>query len=184
MLDNRLNLTASVFDIKKENVVQAAGAGISVLSGGEKSKGYEFEFDMRPVPNWNIIGGYTSINAGISKDRTIGLIGQRLRNAPEMQTSLYTRYTFEGGVLQGVGFNFGVSHVGERFGTLPVVGTRLVLPAYTIVDAGLHYDREPWKTSLIVKNVLDEKYYSSAITNIQITPGAPRAVVLSVQRKF
>jgi iron complex outermembrane receptor protein len=184
LLDGRFNFTASIFDIKKDNVIQAAGAGVSVLSGGEQSKGYELEFDMRPIPNWNIIGGYTSINAEVAKDRTIGLIGQRLRNAPEKQASLYTRYTIEGGALRGVGVNFGISRVGDRFGTLPVVGSRLLLPAYTVVDAGLHYERDSWKTALVFKNLLDEKYYESAITNIQITPGSPRAVVLSVERKF
>jgi len=184
LLEGRLNFTASIFDIEKENVVQAAGAGVSVLSGGEQSKGYEFEFDMHPVPNWNIIGGFSSINAEVARDRTVGLIGQRLRNAPETQASLYTRYTLEGGPLNGVGLTFGISHVSERFGTLPIVGTRLVLPSYTVVDAGLHYERDTWKAGLVFKNLLDEKYYESAITNIQITPGSPRSVVLSLEKKF
>jgi iron complex outermembrane receptor protein len=184
LLDNNLNATFSVFSIEKKNVIQSAGGGVSVLSGAEKSNGAEVEIDAEPLPNWKIIAGYAYVDAHVSDDLDAAIVGLRLRNAPVHTASVFTRYDIDGGPLDGLGFSLGVNYASKRYGNLPTTGTRLDLPGYTVVDAGIYYKKGDFSTSLQFKNLLDKTYYESATSNTRITPGAPASVVLSAKFGF
>jgi iron complex outermembrane receptor protein len=181
LMRHRLDVTLSVFDIKKKNVIESLGSGFSRLAGGERSTGGEIEVDATPLPNWKIIAGYSYIKARVSEDIDPTLIGVRLSNAPVHTASLFTSYDFDAGALSGVGLSFGVNYASMRYGTQPTTGSRLVLPGYTVVDAGIHYNAERYSVTLQAKNLFDKRYYESASNNLRISPGAPRSVSLTLK---
>jgi catecholate siderophore receptor len=60
-----------------------------------------------------------------------------------------------------------------------------VLPAFTRVDGALFVDlTSRVRAQVNVENLFDERYYSSAHSNNNITPGSPRAVKVSLTTRF
>lgn len=184
LANGKLNLTASVFDINKKNVIETIGVNVSALVGAERSRGGELEIDAQVTPDFKLIGGYAYIDADVHDDANAALLGLRLANSPKHSASIFGRYDIPAGPLEGLGFSLGVNYKSARFGTIPALGNRLVLPAYTVVDVGIYYETGPMSYSLQFKNVLDEKYYESASSAVRINPGAPASAVLSVRAKF
>jgi catecholate siderophore receptor len=61
----------------------------------------------------------------------------------------------------------------------------VVLPAFTRVDGALFYAlSKQYRLQLNVENLFDRKYYASANSDFNITPGSPRAVRVSLNAKF
>lgn len=184
LADGKINVTASIFDIRKKNVIETIGVNVSALVGAERSRGGEFEIDAQVTPDFKLIGGYAFIKADVDDDINAALVGLRLANSPKHSASIFGRYDIPEGPLEGLGFSLGVNYKSARFGTVPAVGTRLVLPAYTVVDAGIYYQTGPLSFSFQLKNLLDKKYYESASSAVRINPGAPASAVFSVRASF
>jgi catecholate siderophore receptor len=61
----------------------------------------------------------------------------------------------------------------------------VVLPAFTRVDAALYYQLgHDYRLQLNVENVFDKRYWASANSDTNITPGSPRALRLTLGVKF
>jgi iron complex outermembrane receptor protein len=79
-------------------------------------------------------------------------------------------------------------YTGERAGTLPSTADRRIirLPAYTVADLGFYYIYGRYAFNLKVGNVFDKRYYESAgfTADLQIVPGAPRNIALSMRTHF
>jgi catecholate siderophore receptor len=61
----------------------------------------------------------------------------------------------------------------------------VVLPGFTRVDGAVFFDlTSKVRAQVNVENLFDERYYSSAHSNNNITPGAPRAVKVSLTSRF
>lgn len=182
----RGSFTASVFNIEKKNSLQGIGvSGVFQLTGTEESTGFEIEGDFAITDNWQILAGYSHIVAEVKDDVAVAKIGQQLRNAPEDSVSLWNRVQLS----QAFSLGAGLSYVSSRFGTIPNSGgedARLALPSYTLVDLALYYVNEANNINVTLKfgNVLDEKYYPSAFSEIRITPGNPANIALSVSKSF
>lgn len=197
MFDGRVNATVSLFQIDKENTLNAlsdaecgAFLGCSQQVGAERSKGAELEMNVQPIDNWQFSFNYTYIDARVSKtnaDTAIAL-DARLPNVAYNSANMWSRYDVLSGPLDGLGFGLGIVYTGERTGNLPTNADPrvLMLPAYTVVDAALYYLVGRYSFNLKVGNVFDELYYESAgfTGPIQIQPGAPRNVTLSMRANF
>lgn len=184
-MGGRINATASIFKIDKQDVTESLGNNVFALIGAERSKGAEFEFDAQLMENWSLIAGYSYIKATVSDDVDPLNVGQLLTNVPKHTASVFTRYNLPEGALEGLGFSLGVSYTGKRFGTLPDgLSQRLELPGYTVADLGVYYEMENVALSLIANNILDEDYLQSASNQFRIQPGAPRSLILSVKYRM
>lgn len=185
LFDGRVDATASVFTIDKENVTESLGNNVFAVIGAELSEGFELEIDAFLRDNWQVLFGYSYTDATISEDVDQLNVGQQITNVPLNTASLFSRYDVENGPLAGLGMTFGVSYTGDRFGTLPDgLGPRLELPGYTVADFGLLYDLNDTQLSLRFNNIFDEEYYQSASNQYRIQPGAPRSVVFSIRKDF
>ncbi len=61
----------------------------------------------------------------------------------------------------------------------------VVLPGYLRLDAALFYEvSRRLRLQANAENVLDRRYFASANSNTNITPGSPRAVRLTLQAQF
>lgn len=185
LFDGRLGATAAVFTIDKENVTESLGNNVFALIGAQKSEGVELELDAALADNWQLLFGYSYVEATTAKDVDPLNVGQRITNVPLNSASVFTRYDIESGALEGLGLTFGISHTGDRFGTLPDgTNPRLKLPGYTVVDLGMLYELNDTMLSLRLNNLLDEEYYQSASNEFRIQPGAPRSIVFSIRKEF
>ena len=116
----RLLATLALYQITKENVLNPdpLRANFQVQTGQERSRGLELEVQGTILPGWNVIGAYAWTDARVTKDTNPARVGREKPNVPEQAASLWSRYTFQGGALKGLGFGGGLFYVGERPGDL------------------------------------------------------------------
>ncbi|RHW18218.1 TonB-dependent receptor [Sphingomonas gilva] len=187
LLDGALTATLSLFRIDQVNSLNRFDCPIGVCYqqiGQARSEGIEFEANVSPVRNWQILLGYAYLDARITASLDPVEVGQRLANTAEHSANMWTRYDFD----NGFGLGLGVSYTGDRAGFIPNSENSLPLelPAYTVVDLGLYYKQENYSLNLKVGNLLDETYYESAgfTADLQIAPGAPRYIAVSASFDF
>jgi iron complex outermembrane receptor protein len=181
--DGRLNATLAAFDITKQNVTtdDPNNEGFSIQTGEQTSRGIELDMAGEILPGWNIIASAAYVNAYISEDNTYE-VGNRLDNAPEFSSSLWTTYEIQTGNLQGLGFGLGLYYVGDRQGDLD---NSYILPEYFRTDAAIYYRRNNWKAALNIKNLFDVEYFTGSDTGrTQIQPGAPFTILGSFSVEF
>lgn len=186
--DGRLTATLALFRINETNVLTTFACDLGTCSqqvGEVRSDGVEFETNVRPLENWQIIFGYSHLNTRTLKDPTDPFqVGKRLPNVADNSANIWSRYDLP----NGLGFGLGVTYTGDREGVQVTSNapTRLDLPAYTVVDAVIYYEHANWQANLKFGNLLDERYYESAGATgpIQIAPGAPRNITLSLSARF
>jgi catecholate siderophore receptor len=186
VFENNGTMTFSVFQIEKKNSLQQIGTtGAFELTGVEESKGFELEGNFLFNDWWQVLAGYSYVDATVKEDVNPALIGQRLRNTAKNSASIWNKVQLSEALSLGLGIN----HVGERFGTVPTAAGeafRLRLPSYTLVDAAAYYHSRALGIDVTLRagNLLDKKYYPSAFTPTRVAPGAPANVVLSVSKTF
>jgi iron complex outermembrane receptor protein len=191
LLAGRLQATVALFDIKKKNTLSTFSCSFGTCSqqiGGERSKGIEVEINAQLMKNWQVALGGSHLDPRIETSLDPAQVGALLENSATDNAHLWSRYDIDSGMLQGVGVGFGLSYVSERAGTLPS-GRQLAvmkLPAYTVADFGLYYAKKNYDLTFKISNLFDESYYEStgSTAAIQLIPGAPRSVSLSLRARF
>ena len=171
-MDGRLFLTAAVFDIRQNNVVETVN-GEPELTGGISSRGWEAALVANPVPGLNIRGSIGMADVEIISDNATD--GNRPGNVPKATANLWASYELQKGPLAGLGLGGGVSHVGKRFGDN---GHTYVLDAYTIFHGGRV------RIDLGVKNIGDERYFSASGGTFRIAVGQPRTFYGGLRFEF
>ena len=148
------------YDLRQQNVPTGIpGLPLSRRQVGElQVKGVELEGVARLNDAFSINGAYSYTDAIVSKSRDLAELGTRLALIPRHQASLLLDYTLRlpsGGAL---GFGGGVRYVGESYGSAYEQG---LTPPNTQVDALFRYMKGPWRFTLNVNNLFDEKYLSN-----------------------
>jgi iron complex outermembrane receptor protein len=195
-LQGRLSVTAAVFDIHSDNVIEAALCNTGVAGtcsqqvGQEHSKGGELEVNTHFVEGWQALLGYSYTDAKVAKSSTAPtapLVGDRLTNSSLNNLHLWSRYDVGSGPLKGLGGGLGVFHVSNHTGTLPSSSDNrlLLLPGYTVVDMAIYYSLlQRYDFTLKVGNLLNKVYYegvNSTTNELGVVPGSPRYLQLSVR---
>jgi iron complex outermembrane receptor protein len=194
LLDGALTATFAYFDITKTNILAAVPGTIYQRAVGEaQSNGVELDVTGRIDENWSVIANYSHTNARVTKDNAAdggpGTTGNRLPTVPFNSGNLWVKYEADG-ALRGLTLAGGVNAIGERKGD---VENTYELPAYALLNAMLAYRFQPaelpWVRNLTlqvnVNNILDTTHYVSGHNGrLSITPGAPRAVLVSLRAEF
>ena len=185
LIQNKLSLTVSYYDIKVKNrVFTDPNNPNNTIQGGEvQSKGIEFSLIANPVKGLNMIAGYSYNDSAVIADNpNSGYLGLRPESAgPQNLVNFWSSYTFQDGLLRGFGLGVGGNHASE-YKTLhrSNIGT-FTLPAYTILNASLSYSVNRYTAVVKLDNALNEKYYSGWST---ITPQRLRSVSAGLTYKF
>lgn len=188
---HNLSATAALFRLDRTNMIVLDPADPTntrtMLSNGQRTSGLELSLAGNVTPNWSIVGGYAYTDAKFVADTSATLrAGGAVAQVPKHRFTLWNRYDF----TPSWGAALGVLHRTKMFAANEQIATNgvspnVVLPGFTRVDAAVYYkiDRN-LQLQLNVENLFDKKYYSSAHSNTNITPGSPRAFRVSLNKWF
>jgi catecholate siderophore receptor len=97
---------------------------------------------------------------------------------PRHSFSLWNKYQF----TEMFGAGIGMIHQTKVYAG---ADNTVSLPGYTRFDAAVYANvTENVKAQLNVQNLFDRKYYSTANSNNNITPGAPRTFLVTLTSNF
>ncbi len=183
--DHRGDLTASVYDIKKSNMlVQVSQEAQATAS--QSSKGAEISADYKVTPTWTV-----SANTAYTDSRYTGftdpISGSTYSNVqpadiPRWTGNLWTSIRQLGGVPLELGG--GVRYIGNRPGN---VSNTLTLDSYALVDLYASYELQSGVLlTARVNNLLDKSYvqWADIYYPNQVMLGEPRYFELSMYVTF
>jgi len=189
LLDQRLSVNASVFNIRDTNraLADTVNPGYFTTAGELESKGRELELVGQIMPRWDVSAGYTWmdtrwVNNGASTGLPVSFW------YPKELLKLWSRYRFaDSGPLRGFSIGFGLQGQGTSASgaATPTVAAR-TQNAYTVykLQVGYAIDRN-WSATLDVNNVFDSDYYTRlGGTNTYNFYGDPRNVVLTLRARY
>ncbi|WNG39654.1 TonB-dependent siderophore receptor [Archangium violaceum] len=153
----KTTLNLSVFELRRENFLTTDGAFNQLQIGEVRSRGLELEANASLMQGLDLIGSASLYQLEIIEGADFE-VGKVPVGVPQLLASLWLDYTFQNGLLKGLGAGVGGRHVGASFADRE---NALEVPGFTLVDAGVHYEKGPWRAALNASNVLDDTYVSS-----------------------
>lgn len=187
----------------------------TVTNNTTESKGFEFEFRGALTNNLALSGAFSTIKVtnltaqqdgfqfgfaggsdlpagvdpasmygGVVNGLTFNTSGRKA-GVPEKIYSLYLIYNFDQGVLEGLTATVGATHVDSVYSGF---SKAVLLPSYTLLNAGLNYETKHWKLGLQGKNLTNERYFRSNFPDLfgssVVLPEVPRNYLASMTYKF
>lgn len=188
----------------------------TVTNNTTQAKGWEFEARYVVNPSITLTGAYTNLKvtnltalqngvqfsfAGAADLKGVdpsliygGSVGSlvlvtneeaaRKAGIPENMYSLYAIFSFSG-AMDGLTASIGATHVDSVWSGF---SKTIKLPAYTLVNAGVHYETRAWQLGLQGKNLTNERYFRSNFPDLfgesVVLPELPRTWLLSAAFKF
>jgi iron complex outermembrane receptor protein len=174
---------AALFDLKRQNVLTTdpLNPTESLQTGEVTSRGIELEAVANVTPELKVVGSFTNFHIFVSKDLDPTLIGTVPTNTPSTMASLWGDYTFKTGPLTGFGFGAGVRYNGISYAD---TANTLVVPAYVVGDASIHYEVKNWRFALNVTNIADKTYVGSCSSPTACFYGDRRRAIASASYKW
>jgi iron complex outermembrane receptor protein len=184
MLDDRLQLTASLYAITQNDILtrDPIDPSLTIQGGRQGSEGAELTVSWRPTDEWSATLSGTILNAefdelieGGGLDRS----GNRPPNSPEHLADLVVAYVPRALPLS---FTGSVRHNGDFFTSN---ANDVKVGGFTLVDAAVSWEVPLGRLTLRGRNLTDEFYadwsgYASGLVFV----GEPRSVELSLSREF
>lgn len=180
VLDHRLVGTISYYDIRVENVLRLdpADNNYSIQDGSQLSRGIEVELTANPFAGLNIIAGYAYNDSKYTKaDPSVNGLRPAL-SGPAKTFNFWASYRIPEGELKGLGLGFG-GNMGSSSYQTNTVTAKVIIPAYTLLDASVFYDQRKYRVGFKVDNLTSEKAWS-----VRLTPQAPARFTGSLTLKF
>lgn len=180
LFNEKLNATFSYYNISVTNSTydDPAHGGYQLQDGTQVSKGFEAEVIANPVAGLNIIAGYTYNESKMDK-ASPKLQGLRPSGAgPATMANLWISYRLVKGTVKGLGLAFGGNYGSQSFQTNTSTFS-FTIPAYTVLDASVFYDRKKYRVGVKVDNLTNEKYWSN-----RLAAQSPTRVTGNVTVKF
>lgn len=153
------------------------------LDAGRKSQGLELEFTIAPTAGWNTTVTYAYIDAF---DRAAdGSRAGRASMTPRHAASVFSRYTFASGALEGWTLQAGVLAQSDRVGGQAALHAStntdpLRLRSFQRVDLGVSRHWRHWNLAVLVENVANTDYLLGGSTGLNLQRANPRAYTLRV----
>lgn len=195
-LDRTVELNASLFYIRKRNMVKNIGdtilheEGVDVKKtilaqiGTADSRGFDIEVVVRPLPALQIAGGLGWADYRLREVRKSGRLNYKENKknvratwTPRTTFYVFADYTVPRGVLRDLSFHLSGNFRDKLFTD---VENRVYMPALWLMDAGVFYTVKRQITlSLNVNNIWDKTYFTK-----MTVMGKPRNFLASVSYSF
>jgi catecholate siderophore receptor len=164
-----LSFTVAVFELERESYTSPDPEdpeNLIVIEGSDTT-GFELQLTGNLTSRWSVITGYSYLDAEVNRVDDSGNSGNRTRQTPEHQFSIWNNFT----VTDRLGLGLGVTYQDSFFTT---EDNTVEVPSYTRVDAAAFYRlTDATRLQLNVENLLDEDYFPDAHNNNNITTGRP-----------
>ncbi|MFA9187430.1 TonB-dependent siderophore receptor [Flavobacterium magnesitis] len=187
-LNHTMSFNAAVYEINQLNILMNANDPIQpdllVTRGSERSRGFECDLAGYITSNWQINASYSYIDAKITNDNNVALIGARKQNTPKNSANLWTRYNFDSATaLKDLGVGFGIQYQSSK---IPWFTRDFVLPDFTVFDAAIYYkpNKSNMQVAINAGNLFNRTYWLGAQNYLRLFPGMPRNVNLTITYKF
>jgi catecholate siderophore receptor len=161
VIDQRLSLTAALFQTDKTNARVSDGLGGTINAGSQRVRGAELGWAGSLTNHWRVFGGYSYLNA-VTTDAGPGAApgsnGLPMVMVPKHNLTLWTDYEVMPKFTLGAGMTLSSLTYASVSST-----TRKWTPGYARFDAMATYRvSRSVDLQLNVQNIFDKKYYSSA----------------------
>jgi len=178
--DSRTQLTAAIFDIRKQNVVVNTPTFNQYTQNGEvRSRGAELSWNQALTNQLDFTLGLTKLDMEVTKnelDRS--LIGKTPVWVADKQASLWLNYA----PVDALDLSAGVRYVGES--QMDALNTAVV-PSYTVFDAAAMVRlNKTWRVGLTASNLGDKRYVGACHSAQNCWMGAERSVELTLHAAF
>ncbi|MDO9245414.1 MAG: TonB-dependent siderophore receptor [Phenylobacterium sp.] len=175
-----LLFTAALYRLDRENTSapDPTRPGQVVLTGSQRTDGFEAGLAGRLTEHWQVVGGYAWQDAKITSTTSAAPAGREVPLAPEHTFSLWNKYDFS----DRFGAGLGIVHQTKMFAS---VSNTVTLPGFTRVDAAVFVRlTEALRAQVNIENLFDQRYFPTSHGDNNIMPGAPRAVRVSLNASF
>ncbi|WGG52057.1 TonB-dependent siderophore receptor [Rugamonas sp. DEMB1] len=179
-LNKRFFTTVALFRIEQRNQLTldpSDPAGLRQLQvGKQRNQGVELELQGALWQGGRLSTAYTYNDARIVASNDIPS-GNRAEMTARHRASLWLDQSFSDTYSAGLG----VLVNSDQFA---LSDNAVRLPGYARVDATFNYHQKAYDLRLKLNNLGNAHFHESAINNVQIQPGAPRNVSLTLSSRF
>ena len=179
-VNDRLALSTAAYRLDRDNTRanDPTDPARIVQTGSQRTNGFELDVRGDVSEAWQVVGGYSHQNAFIRNATTAARAGARVPLVPRSATSLWNRVRLTGRWALGAG----IIHQAQSYAA---IDNTVTLPAFTKLDGAAYYTLgRNVHAQINVENLFDAKYYPTANSNDNISPGVPRTFRLSVITGF
>jgi len=187
LFSDRLQLTASYYNIRVGNRVypDPANQNNSLQGGKVGSKGFEIDLNAHPLPGLSILAGYSHNKTEVLTGNAADFYNEPGRapggQGPQDLANLWVNYRPANGVLKHFSLGVGGNYAGEyRVIDNSLTGV-FVLPSYTLLNATLAYQADHYRIGFTLNNITNKEYY---IGYWSVNPQRPRNFALNLAYKF
>jgi catecholate siderophore receptor len=177
---SRLSVAAAAYRLDRTNTTapHPTDPARTLQTGSQRTEGFELSVTGAITPEWQIIGGYANQDATITSLTAAAAPGARVPLVPKNTVSLWNRYQ----PTPALGVGLGVIYQDDVYAA---IDDSVTLPGYTRFDAAAYYGVSRYlRLQVNVENLFNRKYFATAHSNNNITPGSPRSVRAAVVTGF
>lgn len=150
---SRSFVTAAVFDLTRENMVQFdPGLNRQVQLGKVRSQGLELEGVAAFDSGVELIASYTLVNNEVVATTDLTEQGKRLPRTPAQFASTWVKYTVQDGSWRGLGIGGGARYTGNTYADNE---NTFKVPGFVVGDAMVDYTWRQYRFALNVTNILN-----------------------------
>jgi iron complex outermembrane receptor protein len=110
---------------------------------------------------FNVRAAYSYIDIEVTKDPVN--VGKALTTVPMNRLGIWSDYTMQGGLFEGVQIGGGIRYIGDSWAD---DANTSKVPGATVVDALLAYNQKNYRLALNVTNIADTRYVSSCYSPV------------------
>jgi catecholate siderophore receptor len=178
--EGALSFQTAAFRIEKTNartINPDDPTGPNIVTGKQRSQGFEVGLTGRLFPGLNVFGGYTYLDTEILKDNTAANVGNEIANVPQHSATLWTTYDF----FEKWQVGGGPTYVGSRFSNNANANR---IPGFVRWDSTIAYQiTRNIQLRINAINLTNQLYFDS-VAGSKAVPGAGRTFIGSASFKF
>jgi catecholate siderophore receptor len=183
-LDGKLLATAALFRTQVDNALtnDPDDPSITILAGNQRVDGFELGVSGHITDDWEVLAGYTYLDAKTISSGTAVDVGKFLQNAARNAVNLWTEYYLDDHWEVGTGGNF----LGRRYADMAQTAS---IPSYFVWNGMVNYKlNDNYSLQMNVTNLLDRTYYDSSYftsaSENHVIPGAGRTFTFTARAHF
>lgn len=179
LLNGRLSMQTSYFDIRRENLANGFtlpdGTETIEPSGLETAKGFEVEVAGYLSDQWQVLFSGGTIDTA-DQSSFLNYPGSKMGGTMDYTLRLWTNYKFPRGPLNGFEVGGGWIHNDGMYGE----DASYVTDPADLFEVRLAYAWSRVKAAVNIENVFDEEWWADAPAQNLTLPGTPRRARLTI----